>query len=127
MLITASSNFLHNMKGPFGSKLHREVHVQVKQWLYRMWSRCSAPKRCIQKFDPDPEVKKHYLEVFKKTILSYYLKVSNINSHKAFAAGISRVKKEACTKGWKSRRRSVSRSPWNRKFGRSFSGSFIPL
>ena len=36
--------FPRKMKGQFGSKLHTEVNVLVKQWLYRMWSKSSSPK-----------------------------------------------------------------------------------
>ena len=36
--------FPRKMKGQFGSKVHTEVNVLVKQWLYRMWSKSSSPK-----------------------------------------------------------------------------------
>ena len=37
--------FPRKMKGQFGSKLHTEVNVLVKQWLYRMWTPGAA--RCL--------------------------------------------------------------------------------
>ena len=38
------------MKGTCGSKLYPEMNALVKQWLYRMWSRCAAPKDVYRNF-----------------------------------------------------------------------------
>ena len=52
--------FPHKLKGPLGSKLHPEVNVLVKQWLYRMWSRSSAPKDVYKNLTQILKWRKYY-------------------------------------------------------------------